>query len=169
MGTVSTQLVILSYMSIYGALELGKFIYVTRSSRNVVIGLANGAFDLLHVGHVRYLQEARRTCDFLVVAINSDSSVKASKGEGRPIVPENERAEMVAALSCVSAVILFNEPTCHSVVRIVKPDYHYKGPDYRDTPPAEFDLVHELGGKLVIIGDQKNHGTSHLINKIRQV
>jgi D-glycero-beta-D-manno-heptose 1-phosphate adenylyltransferase len=156
-------------MSIYGALELGKFIYVARNSRpKVVVGLANGAFDLLHVGHVRYLQEARRTCDFLVVAINSDASVRASKGIGRPIVPENERAEMVAALSCVSAVILFHEETCHSIVRVVKPDYHYKGPDYRDNPPAEFALVQELGGKLVIIGDQKNHGTSDLISKIRQ-
>ena len=140
---------------------------VRGSGRKVVF--ANGAFDLLHVGHVRYLQAARREGDFLVVGVNSDSSVRLSKGDGRPILPEAERAEIVAALSCVDAVVVFPEASPADLLLEIRPDVHAKGTDYtRDTVP-EKSVVESYGGEVRIVGDPKDHATTDVISRIRRL
>ena len=127
------------------------------------ITLANGGFDLLHVGHVRYLRGAKALGGKLVVAVNSDSSVRALKGEGRPIMPEHERAEIVAALADVDAVVIFPELDVRTIIRDIRPDIQAKGTDYtRDSVP-ERDTVAECGGRVEIVGDPKDHSTSEII------
>jgi rfaE bifunctional protein nucleotidyltransferase chain/domain len=128
---------------------------------------ANGAFDLLHVGHVRYLQAARREGDFLLVAVNSDASVRALKGEGRPIVPEGERAEIVAALACVDAVVLFSETSPAELIAELRPAVHAKGTDYAAEAVPERDVVERHGGRVAIVGDPKNHATTDLVARLR--
>ncbi len=131
------------------------------------IVFANGAFDLLHVGHVRYLQAARREGDFLVVGVNSDSSVRLSKGASRPVLPESERAEIVAALECVDAVIVFPEASPAELIREIRPAVHAKGTDYtRETVP-ERSVVEACGGEVRIVGDPKAHATTDLISRVR--
>jgi len=127
------------------------------------ITLTNGAFDLLHVGHVRYLRAAKALGGKLVVAINSDESVRTLKGEGRPIVPENERAEIVAALADVDAVLIFPEPDVGSIIREIRPDIHAKGTDYSADSVPERDVVLECGGRVEIVGDPKDHSTSEIV------
>jgi D-glycero-beta-D-manno-heptose 1-phosphate adenylyltransferase len=127
------------------------------------ITLANGAFDLLHVGHVRYLRGAKALGGKLVVAINSDASVRALKGEGRPVMPENERAEIVAALADVDAVILFSERDVRAIIREIRPDIQAKGTDYTVDSVPERDEVVKHGGRVEIVGDAKNHSTSEII------
>jgi D-glycero-beta-D-manno-heptose 1-phosphate adenylyltransferase len=140
---------------------------VRRSGRRIVF--ANGAFDLLHVGHVRYLQAARREGDFLVVGVNSDSSVRLSKGSPRPIVPEGERAEILAALFCVDAVVIFHEASPEDLIREIRPEVHAKGTDYtRETVP-EKAVVESCGGEVRIVGDPKDHATSDLISRVRKL
>ena len=131
------------------------------------IALANGAFDMIHVGHVRYLQAAAKLADILVVAVNSDSSVKMSKGDSRPIIPENERAEMVAALAGVDYVVIFNEKSVSEVIRSIRPDLHVKGTDYTPENVPESALVKEFGGRVVIAGDPKNHSSTQIIKKLK--
>jgi rfaE bifunctional protein nucleotidyltransferase chain/domain len=128
--------------------------------------LANGLFDLLHVGHVRYLEAAKREGDILVVAINSDASARALKGPQRPIVPEAERAELVAALACVDYVTLFDEPTVEPLIRALAPVIHCKGTDYTPETVPERLAVLETGGRIAIVGDPKDHATRDLIRKI---
>jgi rfaE bifunctional protein nucleotidyltransferase chain/domain len=128
---------------------------------------ANGAFDLLHVGHVRYLQAAKREGDFLLVALNSDISVRALKGEGRPIVPEEERAEIVAALACVDAVVLFSETSPVALIAELRPAVHAKGTDYTAGSVPERDVVERHGGRVVIVGDPKDHATTDLVARLR--
>src|SRR5687768_9450659 len=113
-----------------------------------LIVLANGAFDLLHVGHARYLEGARAEGDVLVVAVNSDASVRAAKGTSRPIVPGAERAELVAALACVDHVVVFDEPDVRAVIRALRPDVHAKGTDYSETSVPERDEVERCGGRV---------------------
>jgi D-glycero-beta-D-manno-heptose 1-phosphate adenylyltransferase len=125
--------------------------------------LANGNFDLLHVGHVRYLRGAKALGGQLVVAINSDQSVRALKGEGRPIMPEQERAEIVSALADVDAVIVFPELDVRSIIREIRPDIHAKGTDYTADSVPERDVVAECGGRVAIVGDSKDHSTSEII------
>lgn len=125
--------------------------------------LANGNFDLLHVGHVRYLRGAKALGGKLVVAINSDASVRALKGEGRPIMPENERAEIVAALADVDAVIIFLELDVRAIIREIRPDVQAKGTDYTAGSVPERDTVAEYGGRVEIVGDPKDHSTSAII------
>ena len=125
--------------------------------------LANGNFDLLHVGHVRYLRGAKALGGKLVVAINSDQSVRALKGEGRPIMPEQERAEIVSALADVDAVIVFPELDVRSIIREIRPDIHAKGTDYTAETVPERDVVAECGGRVAIVGDSKDHSTSEII------
>lgn len=132
-------------------------------SRGQKITLSNGAFDLLHVGHVRYLHAAKRLGGKLVVAINSDESVRALKGEGRPVMPAKERAEIVAALSDVDAVVIFSEPDVRALVREIRPDIHAKGTDYTAENVPERDTVIECGGRVEIVGDPKDHSTSEII------
>ncbi len=125
--------------------------------------LANGNFDLLHVGHVRYLRGAKTLGGKLVVAINSDQSVRALKGEGRPIMPEHERAEIVSALADVDAVIVFPELDVRSIIREIRPDIHAKGTDYTADSVPERDVVADCGGRVAIVGDSKDHSTSEII------
>ena len=125
--------------------------------------LANGNFDLLHVGHVRYLRSAKALGGKLVVAVNSDQSVRALKGEGRPIMPERERAEIVSALADVDAVIVFPELDVRSIIREIRPDIHAKGTDYTADSVPERDVVAECGGRVAIVGDSKDHSTSEII------
>jgi rfaE bifunctional protein nucleotidyltransferase chain/domain len=127
------------------------------------ITLANGAFDLLHVGHVRYLAAAKQLGGNLVVAVNSDASVRALKGEGRPIMPAEERAEIVAALADVDAVVIFAEPDVRAIIREIRPDIQAKGTDYTADSVPERDAVEEYGGRVAIVGDAKNHSTSEII------
>ncbi len=127
------------------------------------ITLANGNFDLLHVGHVRYLRGAKALGGRLVVAINSDESVRALKGEGRPIMPEDERAEIVAALADVDAVVIFPEPDVRAIIHEIRPDVQAKGTDYRADSVPERDAVAEYGGRVAIVGDPKDHSTSAII------
>lgn len=127
------------------------------------VTLANGNFDLLHVGHVRYLQGAKELGGKLVVAINSDSSVRALKGEGRPIMPEDERAEIVAALADVDAVVIFPELDVRAIIREIRPDVQAKGTDYTADSVPERDTVAEYGGRVAIVGDPKDHSTSEIL------
>jgi rfaE bifunctional protein nucleotidyltransferase chain/domain len=125
--------------------------------------LANGNFDLLHVGHVRYLRGAKALGGKLVVAINSDQSVRALKGEGRPIMPEQERAEILSALADVDAVLVFPELDVRAIIREIRPDIHAKGTDYTADSVPERDVVAECGGRVAIVGDPKDHSTSEII------
>jgi rfaE bifunctional protein nucleotidyltransferase chain/domain len=131
--------------------------------RGARIVLANGCFDLLHVGHIRYLEAARRLGDILVVGINSDEQVKGLKGENRPLMPENERAEIVAALRFVDLVTIFGEPTVAELIRAIRPDVHAKGTDYTEETVPEREIVREYGGRTAIVGDPKDHSTTALI------
>lgn len=127
------------------------------------ITLANGGFDLLHVGHVRYLRGAKALGGKLVVAVNSDESVRALKGEGRPIMPAEERAEIVAALADVDAVVIFPELDVRAIIREIQPDIQAKGTDYTADSVPERDAVAKYGGRVAIVGDSKNHSTSEII------
>jgi len=127
------------------------------------IVLANGNFDLLHVGHVRYLRGAKELGGKLLVAINSDASVRALKGEGRPVMPEQERAEIVSALGDVDAVVIFPELDVRALIRVIRPDIHAKGTDYTVESVPERDTVEECGGRVAIVGDSKDHSTSAII------
>ena len=127
------------------------------------VTLANGNFDLLHVGHVRYLRGAKALGGKLVVAVNSDASVRALKGEGRPLMPEHERAEIVAALADVDAVVIFSEPDVRAIIREIRPDIQAKGTDYTVDSVPERDTVIECGGRVAIVGDPKDHSTSEII------
>jgi rfaE bifunctional protein nucleotidyltransferase chain/domain len=127
------------------------------------IVLANGNFDLLHVGHVRYLHGAKELGGKLVVAINSDQSVRALKGEGRPVMPAEERAEIIAALADVDAVVIFSELDVRALIREIRPDIQAKGTDYTADTVPERDAVAEYGGRVAIVGDPKAHSTSEII------
>ena len=130
------------------------------------VALANGVFDLLHVGHVRYLQGARELADVLVVAVNSDASTRAYKGPGRPYIPEMERAELVAALACTDRVIIFDEPNVRGIIRALKPDLHVKGTDYTPDSIPEADEVRAYGGRTAVAGDPKDHSTTELARRM---
>jgi len=127
------------------------------------ITLANGCFDLLHVGHVRYLHAAKQLGGRLVVAINSDDSVRALKGEGRPLMPAEERAEILAALADVDAVVIFPERDVRAIIREIHPDVQAKGTDYTAEGVPEADTVREYGGRVAIVGDPKDHSASEII------
>ena len=127
------------------------------------VTLANGNFDLLHVGHVRYLRGAKALGGKLVVAINSDASVRALRGEDRPVMPENERAEIVAALADVDAVVIFSELDVRAIIREIRPDVQAKGTDYTADSVPERDTMAEHGGRVEIVGDPKDHSTSDII------
>ena len=130
------------------------------------IVLANGCFDVLHVGHIRYLQGARALGDLLVVGINSDRQVAIQKGAGRPILPERERAELIAALDCVSYVTIFDEPTVEELLLALKPEVHAKGTDYTVDTVPEREVVRSFGGRVAIVGDPKDHSTSEILSRM---
>ena len=130
------------------------------------IAFANGCFDLLHVGHVRYLQAASAEADRLVVAINDDRSVCGLKGPGRPVLNEQDRAELVAALRCVDYVVIFSEMTVGPLLTALRPDVHCKGTDYTVDSVPERDIVLGYGGRTAIVGDPKDHSTRELLARI---
>lgn len=127
------------------------------------ITLANGCFDLLHVGHIRYLHAAKELGGRLIVAINSDDSVRSLKGEGRPLMPAEERAEILAALSDVDAVVIFSERDVRALIAEIHPDVQAKGTDYTAESVPEADAVREYGGRVAIVGDPKDHSASEII------
>ncbi len=130
------------------------------------VAFANGCFDLLHVGHVRYLHGAAAEADRLIVAVNDDRSVAGLKGEGRPILPAPDRAELVAALRGVDYVVVFSEANVERLLRLVKPDVHCKGTDYTIDSVPERAVVAEYGGRTAIVGDPKSHATRELLKRI---
>jgi rfaE bifunctional protein nucleotidyltransferase chain/domain len=141
---------------------------VTRDrSSGLTIAFANGCFDLLHVGHVRYLQAAAAEADRLIVAVNDDESVRRLKGEGRPILAAPGRAELVAALRGVDYVVVFPEPTVGPLLEALKPDVHCKGTDYTPDTVPERHIVKAYGGRVAIVGDPKDHSTRDLLARIR--
>ena len=129
------------------------------------VTLANGCFDLLHVGHVRYLHAAKELGGRLVVAINSDDSVRSLKGEGRPLMPAAERAEILAALADVDAIVIFPERDVRALIREIHPDIQAKGTDYTADSVPEADTVREYGGRVAIVGDPKDHSASEIIRE----
>ncbi|MDA8211376.1 MAG: D-glycero-beta-D-manno-heptose 1-phosphate adenylyltransferase [Clostridia bacterium] len=137
---------------------------VKREGKKIVF--TNGCFDILHIGHIRYLQQAKALGDLLVVGINSDESVRALKGEGRPVNDERERAEMIAALECVDYVVIFTETTPLDVISQLEPHFHVKGGDYRGKSLAEAGLVSSYGGKVVLVGETAGKSTTALIAKL---
>lgn len=132
------------------------------------VTLANGCFDVLHVGHVRYLHAAKELCGKLIVAINSDDSVRSLKGNGRPHMPENERAEILAALADVDAVVIFTEPDVRALIREIRPDVQAKGTDYTAESVPERDVMMEFGGRVEIVGDPKDHSASEILRQMEQ-
>ena len=130
------------------------------------VAFANGCFDILHVGHVRYLESAAREGDVLVVAINDDTSVRVLKGEGRPILAAEHRAELVAALRAVDFVVIFPEPTVTPLLEALHPDVHCKGTDYTVDSVPERETVKAYGGRIAIVGDPKDHSTRDLLSRI---
>jgi rfaE bifunctional protein nucleotidyltransferase chain/domain len=142
--------------------ELRRHVDEWRASGDRIV-LGNGAFDFLHVGHVRYLRAAKELGERLVVAINSDESVRSLKGEGRPLMPAEERAEIVAALGAVDAVVIFPELDVRPLLRELRPDIHAKGTDYTEESVPEADIVRQYGGRVAIVGDPKNHSSSEII------
>jgi len=130
------------------------------------IALANGVFDLLHVGHIRYLEGAKAEADRLVVAVNDDESVRLLKGEGRPVMTERDRAELIAALRCVDYVVIFPGRTVTDVLLRLKPDVHCKGTDYTVETVPERSIVEAYGGRTAIVGDPKDHSTRDLVSRL---
>ena len=145
--------------------ELARRIADERAAGRTV-AFANGCFDLLHVGHIRYLESAAQEADVLVVAINDDASVRRLKGEGRPILSAADRAELVAALRCVDYVVIFPEPTVGPLLASLRPDVHCKGTDYTVDSVPERDIVLAYGGRTAIVGDPKDHSTRELLSRI---
>ena len=131
------------------------------------VAFANGCFDVLHVGHVRYLEGAAREADILVIGVNGDSSVHTLKGGNRPIMPEKERAELIASLRMVDYVTVFHEKTPERLIAALRPDVHCKGTDYTEDSVPEAPLVRSYGGRVAIVGDPKDHSSSALIEKLR--
>jgi len=136
-------------------------------ARGLKIAFANGGFDLLHVGHIRYLEGAKREADKLVVAINSDASMRGLKGASRPILPQADRAELVAALRAVDYVVIFDEATVAPLLELLKPDVHCKGTDYTVDTVPERDTVRAYGGRIAIVGDPKDHSTTDLLSRLK--
>ena len=145
--------------------EIIRFSAERRAAGESIV-LANGCFDLLHVGHVRYLSEAKTLGDVLVVGINSDRQVAKLKGPGRPAVPAEERAELIAALRFVDAVTIFDEPTVTELILAIRPDVHTKGTDYTEANVPERDVVLSIGGRVAIVGDPKDHSSSEMIDAL---
>jgi len=137
--------------------------------RGEQIVLANGCFDLLHVGHIRYLEGARREGDVLVVGVNSDASERALKGDGRPILPAQARAELVAALEAVDYVVIFDEPDVEALLTALRPQVHAKGTDYTAESVPERGLAARLGARVAIVGDAKRHSTRELLTRLRKL
>ena len=140
-----------------------------RKARGQTIVLTNGCFDLLHVGHIRYLEAAHEEGDVLIVALNSDASVRSLKGPSRPIMGENERAEILSALSCVDYILIFDDPTVDRVIEQIRPSVHAKGTDYTEDSVPERETMARIGGRVAIVGDPKDHSTKDFLKRIREL
>ena len=147
--------------------ELSARVNAWRASGYRII-LANGCFDLLHVGHVRYLHAAKQLGGKLIVALNSDGSARGLKGPGRPVLPQAERAEILAALADVDAIVIFDEPNVRSLIERIRPDVHAKGTDYTEQSVPEREILLACGGKVAIVGDPKDHSATDLLRAIRE-
>ena len=130
------------------------------------IVLANGCFDVLHVGHVRYLEGAKALGDLLIVGINSDEQTRRLKGAGRPLLPQEQRAEIISSIEAVDFVTIFDEPTVEQLLLALRPDIHAKGTDYTEDSVPERDVVRSFGGRVAIVGDPKDHSSSQMIEKL---
>ncbi|BAT72079.1 D-beta-D-heptose 1-phosphate adenosyltransferase [Thermosulfidibacter takaii ABI70S6] len=147
--------------------EIKRIIDEAKASGKKVV-LANGCFDILHVGHVRYLKDAKRHGDVLVVAVNSDSSVKRLKGTDRPYMPDRERAEIVAALECVDYVFIFEDERLDRILAYLQPDFQAKGTDYTEETVPERETVESYGGRVIICGDPKDHSTTDILRRLKK-
>jgi D-glycero-beta-D-manno-heptose 1-phosphate adenylyltransferase len=147
--------------------ELIRRVADERSGGNSIV-LANGCFDLIHAGHVRYLAGAKALGGFVVVGINSDRQVRFLKGEGRPFISENERAEIVSAFRFVDAVTVFDESTVEQLIEAIRPDFHAKGTDYTTETVPEREIVRKYGGRVAIVGDPKDHSSTKLIASVKR-
>ncbi|MCB9652765.1 MAG: adenylyltransferase/cytidyltransferase family protein [Deltaproteobacteria bacterium] len=136
------------------------------AKRTRTVVLANGVFDVFHVGHLRYLEGAAKEGDILVVAVNSDASTRAYKGPDRPLIPEDERAEIVAGLACVDWVLVFDDADVTRILRTLRPDVHAKGTDYTPTSVPERAVVLEYGGRIAITGDPKAHSSTQILARL---
>lgn len=137
-------------------------------TEGLTVALANGLFDILHVGHLSYLEEAAEEADRLYVAVNSDESARALKGPSRPVTPDSERARLLAGFHCVDRVVVFPDLTVETVLRALRPDVHCKGTDYTAETIPEARLAGELGIRIAIVGDKKSHSTREIIQKVRK-
>ncbi len=147
--------------------ELVKHVALEREKGRKIV-LANGCFDLIHVGHTRYLGAAKELGDILIVGINCDEQVKKLKGESRPFANENERAELISALRFVDFVTIFREPTVEELIRAIRPDFHAKGTDYTVDNVPEREIVIECGGIVAIVGDPKDHSSSEMLARLNR-
>lgn len=145
-----------------------KAIVAEAKGRGKRIAFANGVFDILHVGHIRYLQGAAAVADVLVVGVNGDESARALKGADRPVMNEKERAELISAIRGVSYVTIFREKSPARLIGELQPDFHCKGTDYTPESVPEADVVRAYGGRVVIVGDPKDHSTSEILAKMRK-
>ena len=152
---------------VFGRKALAEQVARWKKAGNKVV-FTNGCFDLLHVGHIRYLHGAKELGNKLVVGLNGDDSVRKLKGEGRPLMPADERAEILSALSDVDAVVIFPEPDVRALLRELKPDIHAKGTDYTEENVPEREVVAEYGGRVAIVGDPKDHSTTALIDQLKR-
>ena len=150
---------------IVNRLELALRVAEARKQGELIV-LANGCFDVLHVGHIRYLEAAKAMGDLLIVGINSDKQARRLKGDGRPVLSQDHRAEIVAALDAVDFVTIFEEPTVEQLLLALKPDVHAKGTDYTEDSVPERDVVRSYGGRVAIAGDPKDHSSSEMIDKV---
>ncbi|MDO9464329.1 MAG: D-glycero-beta-D-manno-heptose 1-phosphate adenylyltransferase [bacterium] len=154
-------------MKVYSLNNLPNLVKELKKDNKKIV-FANGCFDILHVGHTRYLEQAKSLGDILIVGINDDESESQLKGHGRPIMQEEDRIEIVAALECVNYVVLFSDLTVENLLKIIKPAIHAKGTDYTAETVPERDIVLSYGGQIAITGDKKNHSTTDIIKKIQQ-
>ncbi len=154
-----------SFAPILDRTRLVARISIERKNRSRIV-LANGCFDFFHVGHIRYLVGAKALGDCLIVGINADEQVRKLKGANRPLIPENERAEIISALRFVDYVTIFSEPTVEELIRAIRPDIHAKGTDYTVDSVPEGEIVRQYGGRVAIVGDPKDHSSTELIAKV---
>ncbi len=146
--------------------ELSRAVAEVRAARRSIV-FANGAFDLIHVGHVRYLRGAAGEADVLIVGVNSDEAIRRQKGANRPLQPLADRMEIVASFGCVSFVTAFAEAACDQLLELIRPDVHAKGPDYTPENLPEYPTLQRLGIRLAIVGDPKDHSSTELIGRLR--
>ncbi len=145
--------------------ELIKIAQTERTNGKRIV-FANGCFDVLHVGHVRYLESAKTLGDLLIVGINSDAQTRRLKGKGRPLIPQDQRAEIISSIEAVDLVTIFDEPTVTELLLAVKPDIHAKGTDYTEDSVPERDVVRSFGGRVAIVGDPKDHSSSEMVERL---